>query len=121
MYKVPGEQKFHKQSVVALLKNGYSLRHVFYSVFAPLSVTKILEKHLRSSLFFKKLGTEGTQSYLKWIPFRSFYHTVIFISYFTPNIRTNIFQNSSLIGKSIKFMNENYNMVGDCENRNYFA
>ena len=41
------EENFHKQSVVILLKTGCSWRHIL-RIFVPLSVAKILKKHVRS-------------------------------------------------------------------------
>ena len=43
------KEKFQKQPVVILLKNGCSVRHMSYSICASLSVAKILEKHVQSS------------------------------------------------------------------------
>ena len=37
------EKKFHKQSVVILLKNGCSVRYMFCTIFVPLSVAKALK------------------------------------------------------------------------------
>ena len=46
------KENFHKQSVIIWLKNGCSVRHMLCTIFVPLSVTKILEKHVRSSSYF---------------------------------------------------------------------
>ena len=45
------KEKFQKQSVVISLKNGCSVRHMFYTIFVPVSVANVLEKHVRSSSF----------------------------------------------------------------------
>ena len=41
---------FVKTKVPILLKNGCSVKHMFYTIFAPLSVAKNLGKHVQSSL-----------------------------------------------------------------------
>ena len=42
------KEKFHEQPVVILFKNDCSVRHMFRTTFAFLSLAKILEKHVRS-------------------------------------------------------------------------
>ena len=53
------KEKFHMQSVVILLKDGCSVRHMFCTILVPLSVSKVLGKHVWSSsylvlVFFKE-------------------------------------------------------------------
>ena len=48
------QKKFHKQPVVVLLKNFCSIRHMFCTIFIPLSVAKSFEKHVRSGSFIAK-------------------------------------------------------------------
>ena len=43
------KKTFHKQPVVILFKNDCYVRHMSCTMFVSLSVTKILEKHIRSS------------------------------------------------------------------------
>ena len=45
------KRKVIKQPVVMLFKNDCSVRHMFCRVFVSLSLAKILEKHVRSSLY----------------------------------------------------------------------
>ena len=47
--QISRKKKFHKQSVVILLKNGCSFRHMFRTIFDPLFMTIVLEKHVWSS------------------------------------------------------------------------
>ena len=65
------KEKFHKQSVVILLKNGCSVTYMFSAIFIPLSTTKVLEKHVRSSsylvlVFFKENSYSHGKS-TKWV------------------------------------------------------
>ena len=58
------KKKFHKQSVVILLKNGCSVRQMSCTISLRLFVAKALEKHVRSSsfsisLFQRKLHSHG--------------------------------------------------------------
>ena len=53
------KEKFHKQPVITLFRNDFSVRYMFCTIFVSLSAAKILEKHVRSSsylllVFFKK-------------------------------------------------------------------
>ena len=60
------KEKFHKQSVVILLKNGCSIRLTFCTIFVPLYV-KVLEKHVRSSLYLVLVYfKENSQSHEKF-------------------------------------------------------
>ena len=71
-------------------ENICSARHMFRAIFVPLSVTKILEKPLRSSSFLVNFGTSDLQCYWKWTPVQFFlgkllfkwkiYQTAIFIT-----------------------------------------
>ena len=45
------KEKFHKQPVVILFKNDCSVRYMFCTIFASLSVAKILENHVESSSY----------------------------------------------------------------------
>ena len=58
------KKKFHKQSVVILLKNGCSVRQMSCTISLRLFLAKALEKHVRSSsfstsLFQRKLHSHG--------------------------------------------------------------
>ena len=45
------KEKSHTLPVVILVKNGCSVKHKFCTIFVPLSVAKVLEKHVRRSLY----------------------------------------------------------------------
>lgn len=54
-------------------ENICSARHMFRAIFVPLSVTKILEKPLRSGSFLVNFGTSDLQCYWKWTPGQVFF------------------------------------------------
>ena len=99
------KEKFPKQSVVILLKNGCSVRYMFCTILAPLSVAKGLEKHIRNSSL--SIGLFQEHFTVLW----KIYWTVISITItLHQNFQTDIFQNSFfwlVIKKSTKFINEN--------------
>ena len=46
------KRKVPLELVVILLKNGCSVRHMFCTIFVSFSLKKVLDKHVRSSLYF---------------------------------------------------------------------
>ena len=95
--------------MVILLKNGCSVGHMFCTIFVPLSETKMLEKHVRSSSYL-------VQAFFTFAWKYYFYH-----SSFIPNFLNRYFQKSyflSRIEKSTKFINENLNLARNCGRSN---
>ena len=92
------KRKFRIQSVVILLKNGCSVRHIFCTIFVPLFIAKVLEKHIGSSsyliLAFFKENSHSHEKFTKRL-FQIF--------------QTDIFQNPHFClrtEKSTKFINK---------------
>ena len=81
------KEKFHKQSVVILLKNGCSVKHIFCTIFVPLSVAKVTGKHVRSSsylvlVFLKKNshshGKSTERLFLLKLLYNKFFELIFF-------------------------------------------
>ena len=81
------KEKFHKQSVVILLKNGCSVKHIFCTIFVPLSVAKVIGKHVRSSsylvlVFLKKNshshGKSTERLFLLKLLYNKFFELIFF-------------------------------------------
>ena len=73
-------------------QNGSSIRHMFCTIFVPLSVAKALEKHVRSSsflvLFFFSKENSHSHSIVNLL------NGYFYYNYFTPNFSNRYFPNS---------------------------
>ena len=79
-------QRFHRQSVLALRRSGCSVRKMFCTIFVPLSVAKVPKKHVQSSsylvlVFFKE------NLHIRW----KFSEQFFYYNYFTPNFSNQYF------------------------------
>ena len=88
-------------------QSGSSVRHMFCTIFVPLSVAKALEKHVRSSSFLILFFFQGKRTFTQHSKFteRLFLLQLLYTKFFEP-----IFSELLIlvvIEKSTKFINKN--------------
>ena len=68
-------------------QNGSSVRHMFCTIFVPLSVAKVLQKHVRSSpflvLFFSKENSHSHSKFTEWLFLLQLIYTKFFEQIFS--------------------------------------